>query len=277
MTATRRAAIAAAGLLLAGAAPARPRVVSLNPCLDAILVRVADRAQIAALSHYARDPSQSGIAALAATLPCTHETAEEIVALRPDLVVASLHSSPATRAALDRLGIRQAVFSVPETVAASLDQVRRLAALVGHPDRGEALAAAITAALARAAPPPGFGPVSALVVAPDGLAAGEGTLVDDMLRRTGFVNAARRYGLAKWDSAPLEALLADPPKILLSASAGPASDGGRFLRRPALAALRGRVIQAAFPERLLYCGGPTLIETAAALAAARDRLAKAGG
>ena len=276
MTPTRRAAIAGAGVLIAGAAPWRPRVVSLNPCLDAIVVRVADRGQIAALSHYARDPSQSGIADIARTLPFTYETAEEIVALRPDLVLASAHSSPATRAALARLGIRQEVFGVSDTVADSLGQVRRIAALVGHADRGQALVAAITAALARAAPPPGFTPVTALVFEPEGLVAGEGTLIDDMLRRAGFINAAKRYGLGKWDNVAMEKLLADPPRVLLSARVGTGGEtwAERFVRRPALAGLGGRMIQADFPQRLLYCGGPTLIDTAAALAAARDKVAE---
>ena len=59
MTATRRQAmglaLTGAGMMLAAgpvAASAGPRrVVSLNACLDAILVHVADRGQIAALSH----------------------------------------------------------------------------------------------------------------------------------------------------------------------------------------------------------------------------------
>lgn len=274
MTPTRRAAIVGAGVMLAGAAPYRPCVVSLNPCLDAIVVRVANRGQIAALSHYSRDPGQSSITAIARTLPITYETAEEVVALRPDLVLASAHSSPATRAALTRLGIASEVFGVPDTVAASFGQVRRIAALVGHPDRGEVLVEAIQAALAAAAPPAGFAPIPALVFQPEGLVAGEGTLVDDMLRRTGFANTARRYGLGKWDTVPLEKLLADPPRVLLSAriGAGEATWAERFVRRPALAGLQARVVQADFPQRLLYCGGPTLIDTAAALVAARDKV-----
>ncbi|HUH09083.1 MAG TPA: ABC transporter substrate-binding protein, partial [Brevundimonas sp.] len=60
MRPTRRQALAgAAAALIAGpavASAAPRRVVSLNACLDAILVHVADRGQIAALSHYAREP-----------------------------------------------------------------------------------------------------------------------------------------------------------------------------------------------------------------------------
>jgi iron complex transport system substrate-binding protein len=73
-------------------------------------------------------------------------------------VLTGRHSSLATRNALDRLKIPTALFGVPETVAESLEQVREVAAKVGHPERGEALVARIEAALAAAAPKPGTPP-----------------------------------------------------------------------------------------------------------------------
>ncbi|MEG0818916.1 MAG: ABC transporter substrate-binding protein, partial [Brevundimonas sp.] len=121
---------------VAKAAPRR--VVSLNACLDAILVHVADRGQIAALSHYAREPVGSTISEVAKTLPFTWETAEEVIALRPDLVLTSRHSALATRNALGRMNIPTELFSVPDSVGRSLDQVREVARLVGRPARGEA-------------------------------------------------------------------------------------------------------------------------------------------
>ncbi|KAK0340115.1 hypothetical protein LTR94_031828, partial [Friedmanniomyces endolithicus] len=100
----RQALVAGAGAMLvagpAAADAALRRVVSLNACLDAILVHVADRGQIVALSHYAREPVGSTISEVAKTLPFTWETAEEVIALRPDLVLTSRHSALATRNAL---------------------------------------------------------------------------------------------------------------------------------------------------------------------------------
>jgi iron complex transport system substrate-binding protein len=285
-TLTRRAALAAAAIPLTAAAPRLPRVVSLNPCLDAILVRVADRSQIAALSHYSRDPDGSSILAIARTLPSTYETAEEVVALRPDLVLGSVHADRATQAALDRMGIRSERFDVPDTLAGSLAQVRRLGAVVGHPERGEALARSIEAAVAAAAPPPAERtsrpPLSALVFQPNGLAAGKGTLMDEILARAGLANAAGRYGVTRWGNVPLERLLADPPQLLLAGQAAPDAPtwADRVGSHPALQSLAGRMHRVVFPERLLYCGGPVLIETAAVLARAREetlRITPRGG
>jgi iron complex transport system substrate-binding protein len=275
---TRRAAVGAglaAGFTGGGAvARALPRVISLNPCLDAVLVHVADRAQIVALSHYARDPQQSSIAKVARTYPITYESAEEVIALRPDVVLTAAHSSPATRAALKRLKIRTELFKVPNSWIENQAQIRRIAEAVGHPDRGEALIARIETALAQGAPRPGVRPVTALVFQPNGFAAGHGTLVDEMMRRAGFVNVAERYGLKKWGNVSLERLLDDPPEVLLTGQAAPNAPtwAERILNHPALASVSPRMRRAVFPERLLYCGGPVLIDTAAALAAARRQV-----
>jgi iron complex transport system substrate-binding protein len=251
------------------------RVVSLNPCLDNILVKVADRDQIAALSHYARDAHSSSIADIAADFPVVGESAEDVIMLRPDLVLAGFHNSPATRTALERLGIREETFRVPETVADSIAQVREIAKLVGHETRGEEVAHAIEAALAAAVPSDNRRP-TALIFQPNGLAPSRGTLADEMLTRTGFTNAAGRYTLQKWQNVPLERLIVDPPDVLLVGEVEPGQPtwADRVMTHPALKGLGNRTLQARFPERLLYCGGPVLIDTAAVLAKARRQVAE---
>ena len=269
-------AAAAAAAAPAQAAPRPRRIVSLNACLDVMLTHLANRSQIAALSHYARDPATSTIAPLARTLPFIWESAEEVVALRPDLVLASRHSAPATRNALQRLNVPVERFSTPDSVAESLDQVRRVARLVGYAERGAALVARIEAALAAARPPSGSRPVPALVFQPNGFSPGPGTLADEVMGVAGFENVARRYGLKTWGNVPLEQLLADPPEVLLvgEASPGARSWADRVMTHPALNAVAGRMRQARMPERLIYCGGPVLIEAAETLARARRMVAE---
>jgi iron complex transport system substrate-binding protein len=272
----RRAATLAATLAygLAGGAwagPASPRVVSLNPCLDGILLEVADRSQIAALSRYARDPAQSATAAAARGLPTIWGSAEEVVALSPDLVLTGA-ADPALTAILPRLHIRQAVFGVADSLDQSFWQVRRVAALVGHPERGESLIARIEAALAAAEPRAGEPRLGALIYQYHGLASGPGTLVDDLLRRTGFDNLAPHYGLKRTGEVPLEVLITDPPHVLLAGRLAPGEPvwADRILSHPALASLSPRMKRETFPEVLMFCGGPSIIPAAAALAKARE-------
>jgi len=274
---TRRAAVAGAaafGLAAAAPAPAR-RIVSLNPCLDAILLAVADPRQVAALSHYSRQPGASSVGARAGQFPFTYESAEEVIALSPDLVLASRHSSLATRNALKRLGVRVEIFSTPDRVAESLAQVRRIAELAGQPERGRREVARIEAALAAATPPSGARPVRALVFQRNGFSSGPETLMDELLRRTGFRNAAVDYGARRTTDIPLDAVVADPPQILLSGETvgGAPTWGERVMRHPALDRLKGRVQVVRFPQHLMFCGGPNLVEAADRLARARRLVA----
>lgn len=274
---TRRAAVAGAaafGLAGAARAPAR-RIVSLNPCLDALLLSVADASQVAALSHYSRQPMASSVGAAARRYPFTYESAEEVIALSPDLVLASRHSSLATRNSLKRLGVAVELFSTPNGVAESLDQVRRVADLTGHPERGRAETARIETALAAAVPPPGSKPVRALVFQRNGLSSGPHTLMDELLRRTGFRNAAIEYGAKRTTDVTLDSVVANPPDVLFSGETLPGAPtwGERVMKHPALKALQGRMRIISFPEHLMYCGGPNLVESATRLAQARRSLA----
>lgn len=269
------ALLAALALAGCGRAPVSPhaggapkRVVSINPCVDAVLMRVADRRQIAAISHYSQDPRASSIPLdVARHFRATSGTAEEVIALSPDLVIAGSHVSPATTAALARLGIPVLQIGVSDSISDSVAQVRQIAAAVGHADRGARLAGAIeTAVAARHAGPP----LPALIWQGGGLVPGAGTLPDDVLRAAGFRNMSADYGLQRWDVLPLEPLVARPPRVLLSV--GESDQDDRMLRHPVLRALGGRVAMRAYPEHLLQCGGPTIIEAARRLAAIRRSL-----
>jgi iron complex transport system substrate-binding protein len=244
-------------------------VVSLNPCTDAILPEVADPQQIMALSAYSSNPASSSMdSGLARRFSATYGTVEELVALQPDLVVSGNFTAPATRAALASLGLRLEEVPVASTVAESEAQIRRLAMLTGHPERGEALIARIEAALAAAAPPPDAPALPAVVWESGGIVAGHDTLIAELLRRTGFADFAAAKGLRQADVLPLERVLADPPRVILVAGNRHAQED-RLLTHPALAALRD-TRRAPFNPALLWCGGPTIIPAAARLKAVRD-------
>jgi iron complex transport system substrate-binding protein len=264
----RRIALALATVPLVSAAPARPpRIVSINPCLDAVLVQVADPAQIAGISHYSQDKRASSIPLdLARRFHATSGTAEEVVALAPDIVISGPHVEPATIAALRRMRIALVQYPVPETVAESEAQVRAIAAISGHADRGRVLAARIGAA-ARPSP---LAPVPALIWQGGGLVPGSGTLADDLLRRAGFRNMSAVYGLKQWDVLPLEYLIANPPRVLLSI--GAAEQGAeRLTAHPAVKRLARRIALVPYPVRLMNCGGPTIIDAMARLRQVRRR------
>ncbi|WP_298284392.1 ABC transporter substrate-binding protein [Novosphingobium sp.] len=254
----------------------RPTLVSLNPCTDAILAEVADPAQILAISHYSHDPRSSSLdEATAQQFPATRGTVEEVLALKPDIVLGSTFTDPATASAYSRLGLRLERIGMAMTVEENHAQIRQIAGLIGQPRRGEALIGRINAALAAAAPPAGAAPIPTVVWQSGGMVPGDGTLIADVLRRTGFANFAAARGLGQADLLPLERMLADPPALILvagrSAETGQGSNIGgddRVLSHPALSALK-TTRRAALNPKLLYCGGPTLIAAAQRLAEVR--------
>ena len=247
---------------------AHPTIVSLNPCADAILAEVAAPGQLLAISHYSHDPRGSSMPlAQARRFPATGGTVEEIVALAPDLVVGDSFTAPATRNALRRLGIRFAALPIAPTIAASEAQVRFLAALARQEAGGERLIARIDASFAAAAPPPGWTPHSAIVWQGGGLVAGDETLIAQLMARAGLISSAATRGLGQGAILPLEAMLADPPRVILTAG-DPRAEQDRLLRHPVLAGLTGTT-RAKLDPGLFYCGGPSIPRALARLTAIR--------
>ena len=248
-----------------GAGPTR--IVSLNPCSDAILAEVAPQ-KLVAVSEYSHDPSASSMPVdLARRWPATGGSVEDIIAARADMVVASSFLPAPTRNALDKLGIPVVTLGMANDVDGNLAQVRELADAVGEHQAGAALVRRIEAALADAAPTEGRSPVSAILWQPGGIVPGDGALVVDLMRRVGLQPAKATRGLGQGDRLPLEAVIVDPPQLLLHAGAQ-GDEQSRTLHHPVLRDLPTR--RAEFSPQLYYCGGPSLIRAAERLAAIRD-------
>jgi iron complex transport system substrate-binding protein len=241
-------------LLTLTLAHAAPRVVSLNLCSDQLLVLLAPE-QVAALTPLARDPSLSFVAAQAARLPVVRPTAEAVLRLHPDLVLAGLYGAQTTAALLEQEGLPVLRLDMPQDFAGIRQQTIQLATRLGVPARGVALIAAMDATLRELRHP--AHPVTALAWEPRGYTAGPDTLMDTVLHAAGLVDigTGRRVGL--------EALLRHPPDLLVvpQASADP-SLATDLLNDPAVAAIPRRIV----PAPLTICAGPFTAEAAALLA-----------
>ncbi|MFN9498443.1 MAG: ABC transporter substrate-binding protein [Erythrobacteraceae bacterium] len=265
-------ALAAGALIAAGCAPhtpdatgkgeGAPTIVSLNPCLDAILVELASPAQVLGLSHYSRDPGSSSIPEeIAARYGVTGGTAEEVIALQPDLVLASIYLPQPTKSALERAGLKVETFGSPTSIAESADQVREVAALAGQDAAGEALATSILRAPAQT-----LRPLSALLWQPGEIVAGEATLIAELLRQEGYTSHAEANGLGQADRVSLEWVIKHRPAVLLVAG------DSQGQRHPLLKGAWKRMLIADFDPALLYCGGPTIPKARARLREIRQEV-----
>jgi iron complex transport system substrate-binding protein len=269
-------------LLLAGcSAPVKPhagggaplRIVSTNPCADAMLVELVSTDRIAAISHYSQDPAATSMPLeVANRFATTAGTAEEVIALDPDLVLTSSFTPASTRNAYDRAGLKTLLLDSPTTIESSKAQITQVAVAVGEEGRGRALNARIDRALASALPQPAPArnpQPSALLFIDGSLASGSGNLLDELLTRAGFRNAAAGYGLAFTGNLPIETVAARPPRVILS----PGPSRTAALRARVLMATRAGTTEAVFPRTLVNCGGPTIIPAITRLAAIRRQVA----
>ncbi|APX86605.1 ABC transporter substrate-binding protein [Methylorubrum extorquens] len=254
----------------AAAMPAR--VVSMNLCADELVLRLADRAQVAGITGFARDPRGSLVADRAEGLPVIRGLSEEIVALQPGLVVAGAFTTRTTVAMLKRAGFPVLELSAPADLDGVREQIRTVAAALGHAERGEAMVVNLDARLA--AVTPSEKPLRALVMHPNAFTVAPGSLGDALIRAAGLVNVAAEIGRDRLGQVPLEAAaLANADIIVLDqAEPGAPSLADTLLHHPVLVALRQRGRVVSIPNRLWTCPGPQVAEVVARLAeAARQR------
>jgi iron complex transport system substrate-binding protein len=258
--------IVAAALALIGGAPVHaadpPRIVSMNVCTDQLLITLADPSQILGLSRYARDTWQSWAADKADRFPVLSGGAEDVLVLKPDIVVASLFDKRSTRELLKAKGLRLAEFTVPQTLDEVKTQIREMGDLVQHPDRASAEIALLDAAVARARSAVTATHFSVLPLSRRGWVSGRDSLVSSLLTETGLFNAADKLGVGTGGFASLEAIVNARPDFLLVSEAGDrAEDDGRaFLLHPALERFYPPEKRIVIPERLTVCGGAMLAD-----------------
>lgn len=265
----RRLLLLPALLLIGAAAPGKPlktpqRIVSLNLCADQLLVALADRAQIAALTRFAHDPEMSAEVVKARAFRTIDGSAEEVLSLRPDLVLATPGRRRATMAQLGGRDIATLDVAPAESFAEIKNQIRAVARAIGHPARGEALIARMTADLAAVPRNAGRGQVAAYYQR-RGYLTGTGTLVDDLMRRVGLVNLASRLGKPALSRVGLEEMARARPDFLLveAATDSVVDQGTEMLHHPLIAGIR----RVKLPQAWTVCGGPAYVLAAKSIAA----------
>ena len=112
-------AVATLAMLSGAIAPtlavALPRIASMNVCTDQLLIPLADPEQILGLSRYARDRFESWAADDAQRYRILSGGAEDILVLRPDVVVASLFDKRSTRELLKQKGADHSTLPIDQT------------------------------------------------------------------------------------------------------------------------------------------------------------------
>ncbi|KTE14338.1 ABC transporter substrate-binding protein [Sphingopyxis sp. H115] len=279
----RRRSLLAAAALLAGSAgllwaaspaprakaPAVPqRIVSINLCADQLVLALADRKQIAGLTKNATDAEMSGEAAKARGIPLLSNSAEQILAIEPDLIVGMPASRSAALRALPERTYPLLDLDTANTLGEIYTSIRQTAVAVGHPARGDALIARMEGEMA-GLPQPGKGRVAAYYQR-RGYMTGTGTLIDELMTRVGLVNLAGKLGKPPLSQLSIEEMVAAKPDYLIveSATNKVTDQGSEMLHHPALK----DIPRISVPQAWTVCGSPAYTQAARSMAAQILRL-----
>jgi len=245
------------------------RIVSTFLCTDEYVFRLVPRERIAALSYLAADtrPIVSTIARAARGIPGVRASAEQVLAVHPDVVVTYENTSVRQTQLLRAAGVK--VLEVPW--AQSLKDIRRitrtLGAQLGASGRAEAMIRRMDSELGRArteAPRP---PVRTLIYEPNGYATGGG-VTDEILSAAGLQNAGTGAHLTRSGTLPVEDVLSLAPDLLIFSGEHEAQPARAdlILKHPALSALDGRTRMVRTSLVPLLCPGPWSADVAVPLA-----------
>ena len=252
-----------------------PRLVSMNVCTDQLVLTLADPEQILGLSRFSRDGWQSKAGDLS-RYPVLSGGAEDVLLIKPDIVVASAFDKRATRELLKAKRLRLAELAVPRTLGEARQQIREAGDITGHPDRAAAEIARLDAALARARRAVAERHFRVLPLSRRGWVAGSDSFVGSLLGETGLRSAAGELGFNFGGFASLEAIVNLRPDFIVVSQAGDYArdDGQAFLLHPALERFYPPDKRIVIPERLTECGGVLLADALDALTAELKRVGR---
>ena len=250
-----------------------PRLVSMNVCTDQLLLTLADPEQILGLSRFSRD---AWVAGDIKRYPMLSGGAEDVLLIRPDIVVASAFDKRSTRELLKAKGLRLAELAVPRTLDEARQQIREAGDITGHPDRAAVQIAWLDAALARARRAVSERNFRVLPLSRRGWVAGSDSFVGSLLAETGLRSAAGDLGFAFGGFASLEAIVNLRPDFIVVSQAGDTArdDGQAFLLHPALERFYPPEKRIVIPERMTECGDVLLADALDALTAEVKRVGR---
>jgi iron complex transport system substrate-binding protein len=229
-----------------------PRVLSLNMCADPYLMAFAAPTQILALSPPARDPDMSPFAQQAIGFPISSGGIEDIIALKPDLVIASPYSDHLRLQQIKALNIDIFIMDAAQDFNHARVEILRLGESLGRHDAARAYLAILDQALAD---------IPTLARAPRvlslhrrGLTIGDGHILTDIIMRAGGIpavhgNTMQYIGIERAIALRADILLLEDTAALTK------SRGAEFLTHPALTAAYAPEKRLILPQALSVCAG----------------------
>ena len=253
------------------AVPAK-RIVSINLCLDALLIKLVEPARVDSLYYLSANPQFSSVAAQAKAYNLNHGLAEDIVPRNPDLILAGEYSSLELRVLLKKLGFRVEVLPLPRDLNDISTHIRRFGDLVDRVKEAEIMAQAMEQKLVQLdALQKNSAPITGFWYSSNGVVVGAETLENELMTRAGFHNLALDKNIVGFKQIDLEELILARPKVLIieTSDVQAFSLAQEYIQHPALRSNNVKIIR--LPSTL-SCIAPVAVDAIEDLIQQRKRL-----
>ena len=201
--------------------PAPPeRIVTLSMSTDEVMLGLVEPERIAAVNGLLDDPVSSNVTGLVKAIPqrIGNPTAEELMALHPDLVIVPDWGDLTIVPSLREVGLKVVVCKGARNLAEIRETITLLAAAAGVPERGEKLLSMMDEKLAgiqeKAAQIPQEERKRVVLISLMAGYGGLGSSFDEACRYAGVVNGRAELGIRDFQVMTKEQLVQIDPDIL---------------------------------------------------------------
>lgn len=201
-------------MLMAGFVRAElPKAVSIDYCADQYLLALADPSQIIAVSNSATD-QHSFYRKKAAELKGFAATAEQIIALNPELVIGT-DGAYNVLPTLNNYGINTVIPKYGHSPNTHFENLVMYGEVLNRSDQAQKIIENYRIRLKELKQKPHKN-ITVAYLTPSGFTAGTGTFIDDIIKLAGLDSFAEVNNLVNWQLLPLELMLVSPPDLIIS-------------------------------------------------------------
>ena len=254
------------------------RIASLSLCSDELLLHLTETSNIVSLSYLVTNPQYTSINSNNFDLSeiyLNRGQAEEIIPLKPDLILSTQFSASSAVNLLQNFGYPVTNLGFPSTLEETFQQIQDLAHMLGKQDQGLSLIQELQNSIRSVQE--GLEPqhdLTAVFYSNNGFSFGSNTLRDDFLYSLGIKNLAAEQGLIGSGKLPIELLIAEQPDFLLIDQTSSHDDklAQPLLQHPIIKQYfpADKIIM--LPSTLFQCAGPSLIKAYEIMALTLDDL-----
>lgn len=225
---------------------------------------LADREQIASLSFFVADPRFSLIVDQVGDIPLNHGLAEEVIALKPDLVLTGTYTAGYAVHHIRAQNIPVVSLQPSHNFDDIAESILLLGAAIGQMPRAENVVRQMQAELAALKTPTTENKLRVLSFASGGATIGAPSLFNEVVSRAGLINAAAEMGMGSWGQIGLEGLIMLRPDFVLLEGVNQTQNSltKQMMQHRALRKLQDNGVMnlAQVDGRLWSCGGPETIQ-----------------